>query len=92
MADVETQSLSEKAYQPLKEGELYVPLVPAGAAPPEATWRAVLWGTLLCIVFSVASAYSRSRSGREWRRRFPSRSSPSAWRASTGGAPRCSRT
>ena len=63
MADVETQSLSEKAYQPLKEGELYVPLVPAGAAPPEATWRAVLWGTLLCIVFSVASAYSALKVG-----------------------------
>ncbi len=63
MAEVETQSLSEKAYQPLKDGEIYVPLVPAGAAPPEATWRAVLWGTLLCIVFSVASAYSALKVG-----------------------------
>src|SRR5271157_1756848 len=63
MADVETQSLSEKAYQPLKDGELYVPLVPADMAPPEATWRAVLWGTLLCIVFSVASAYSALKVG-----------------------------
>ena len=63
MADVETQSLSEKAYQPLKDGELYVPLVPAGAAPPEATWRAVLWGTLFCILFSVASAYSALKVG-----------------------------
>jgi putative OPT family oligopeptide transporter len=63
MADVETHSLSDKAYQPLKDGELYVPLVPAGAAPPEATWRAVLWGTLFCIVFSVASAYSALKVG-----------------------------
>jgi putative OPT family oligopeptide transporter len=63
MADVETQSLSEKAYQPLKDGEIYVPLVPAGAAPPEATWRAVLWGTLFCILFSVASAYSALKVG-----------------------------
>ena len=63
MADVETQSLSEKAYQPLKDGEVYVPLVPAGMAPPEATWRAVLWGTLFCIVFSVASAYSALKVG-----------------------------
>ncbi len=63
MADVETQSLSEKAYQPLKDGETYVPLVPAGMAPPEATWRAVLWGTLFCIVFSVASAYSALKVG-----------------------------
>jgi putative OPT family oligopeptide transporter len=63
MADVETKSLSENAYQPLKDGEIYMPLVPAGTAPPEATWRAVLWGTLLCIVFSVASAYSALKVG-----------------------------
>jgi len=63
MAEVESQSLSEKAYQPLTDGELYVPLVPADATPPEATWRAVLWGTLFCIVFSVASAYSALKVG-----------------------------
>ena len=63
MADVETKSLSENAYQPLKDGEIYMPLVPASMAPPEVTWRAVLWGTLLCIVFSVASAYSALKVG-----------------------------
>ena len=26
MADIETKSLSENAYQPLKDGEIYVPL------------------------------------------------------------------
>jgi putative OPT family oligopeptide transporter len=30
---------------------------------PEVTWRAVLWGTLLCIIFSVASAYSALKVG-----------------------------
>ncbi len=63
MADLETKSLSENAYQPLKDGEIYVPLVPAGMAPPEATLRAVLWGTLLCIIFSVATAYSALKVG-----------------------------
>ena len=63
MADVETKSLSENAYQPLKDGEIYKPLVPSSMAPPEVTWRAVLWGTLLCIVFSVASAYSALKVG-----------------------------
>ena len=56
MADIETKSLAENAYQPLKDGEVYVPLVPTSMAPPEVTWRAVLWGTLLCIIFSVATA------------------------------------
>jgi putative OPT family oligopeptide transporter len=63
MADVETKSLSENAYQPLKDGEVYVPLVPPSAALPEVTWRAVLWGTLLCIIFSVATAYSALKVG-----------------------------
>ena len=53
--DLETKSLPANAYQPLKEGELYVPLVPTSMNLPEVTWRAVLWGTLLCIIFSVAS-------------------------------------
>ena len=63
MAEVETKSLPANAYQPLKDGELYMPLVPTSMAPPEVTWRAVLWGTLLCIVFSVASAYSALKVG-----------------------------
>jgi putative OPT family oligopeptide transporter len=63
MADVETKSLSENAYQPLKDGEVYVPLVPSSVALPEVTWRAVLWGTLLCIIFSVATAYSALKVG-----------------------------
>ena len=37
MADVETKSLSENAYQPLKDGEIYMPLVPTSMAPPEVT-------------------------------------------------------
>src|SRR5664279_4458914 len=61
--DLETKSLPANAYQPLKEGELYVPLVPTSMSPPEVTGRALLWGTLLCIIFSVASAYSALKVG-----------------------------
>jgi putative OPT family oligopeptide transporter len=61
--DLETKSLPANAYQPLKDGELYVPLVPTSMSVPEVTWRAVLWGTLLCIIFSVASAYSALKVG-----------------------------
>ncbi len=62
-AEVETKSLPANAYQPLKDGEAYVPLVPASTSVPEVTARAVLWGTLLCVVFSVASAYSALKVG-----------------------------
>ena len=61
--ELDTNSLPTNAYQPLKEGELYVPLVPPSMSLPEVTWRAVLWGTLLCIIFSVASAYSALKVG-----------------------------
>jgi putative OPT family oligopeptide transporter len=61
--ELDTKSLPANAYTPLKEGEVYVPLAPAGISLPEVTWRAVLWGTLLCIIFSVASAYSALKVG-----------------------------
>lgn len=63
MEAVESKSLPENAYVPLKPGEEYQPMVPADQAPPEATWRAILWGLFLCIIFTVASAYSGLKVG-----------------------------
>src|SRR5512147_3019239 len=60
---VETHSLPENAYQPLPPGATSRPVVPAAAALPEATWRSVLWGSLLCALFTVASAYSGLKVG-----------------------------
>jgi len=71
MAHVESKSLSENAYQPLKDGEIYLPLVPTGTAPPEVTWRAVMWGTLLCTIFSVATAYSTLKVGQAMEAAIP---------------------
>lgn len=63
MEAVETKSLPENAYLPLKPGELYQPMVPASEAPPETTPRAIAWGLFLCIIFTVASAYSGLKVG-----------------------------
>jgi putative OPT family oligopeptide transporter len=57
------QSLPENAYKPLKKGETYKPLIAAEVTRPELTMRAVFWGVLFCIVFSVASAYSALKVG-----------------------------
>jgi putative OPT family oligopeptide transporter len=59
----ETRSLPENAYLELPEGESYLPMVPAEHNPPEMTWRAILWGLFLCIIFTVASAYSGLKVG-----------------------------
>src|SRR5512140_1537632 len=59
----ESKSLPENAYEPLKPGEIYAPVVPAEKAPPETTWRSVLWGLFFCVVFTVASAYSGLKVG-----------------------------
>src|SRR5688500_13575588 len=63
METVDSKSLPENAYLPLKEGEVYQPMVPAEQAPPETTWRAIGWGLFLCIIFTVASAYSGLKVG-----------------------------
>jgi putative OPT family oligopeptide transporter len=60
---VEQKSLPSNAYQPLKPGEQYMPLVPASAQLPESTGRAVVWGVVLCVIFSIASAYSALKVG-----------------------------
>lgn len=63
MEAVETKSLPENAYVPLAPGEEYVPMVPAEQVVPETTPRAIIWGLFLCIIFTVASAYSGLKVG-----------------------------
>ena len=59
----DTKSLPENAYLPLAPGQTYQPIVPAAANQEEATFRSVGWGLFLCIVFTVASAYSGLKVG-----------------------------
>ena len=62
-AALDTTRLPDNAYKPLGRGEAYAPIVPAGAAMPEATGRSVLWGLFLCVIFTLASAYSGLKVG-----------------------------
>ncbi|HEX4965801.1 MAG TPA: oligopeptide transporter, OPT family [Thermoanaerobaculia bacterium] len=59
----DTKSLPENAYRPLAPGETYTPIVPAATQVEEATFRSVGWGLFLCIVFTIASAYSGLKVG-----------------------------
>jgi putative OPT family oligopeptide transporter len=59
----QTRSLPENAYEPLPPGEHYQPVVPAAEREAEASARSVGWGLLLCVIFTVASAYSGLKVG-----------------------------
>ncbi len=53
----------ENAYRELKEGEEYVPMVPPGMKVPELTPRAMVFGLLMNIIFSVAATFLALKAG-----------------------------
>jgi putative OPT family oligopeptide transporter len=55
--------LPENAARPLREGEIYRPIVPDEARQPEISARSVGWGLFLCVIFTIASAYSGLKVG-----------------------------
>ena len=57
------KELPSNAYTPLPPDTAYQPVVPASAALPELTGRSLAWGLFLCVVFTVASAYSGLKVG-----------------------------
>jgi putative OPT family oligopeptide transporter len=61
--ETDTKSLPLNAYQPLEKNEVYCPLVPAEVQQPELTARSIWWGVFLCVIFSVAAAYSGLKVG-----------------------------
>src|SRR5271157_4432508 len=63
MSEAEKKSLPGNAYQALEKGEVYRPIVGAEAKEPELTLRSVGWGVLLCVIFTVAAAYSGLKVG-----------------------------
>jgi len=63
MPELETKSLPESAYELLKPGESYPPIVAANVKLPELTVRSIGWGIFLCIIFTIAAAYSGLKLG-----------------------------
>jgi putative OPT family oligopeptide transporter len=58
-----TTAVPQNAYTPLPPGAVYEPLVPASDKLPELTTRSVAWGLFLCVIFTIASAYSGLKVG-----------------------------
>jgi putative OPT family oligopeptide transporter len=63
MPEPEPRKLPANAYTPLPPGAVYQPPVAAAENLPELTPRSVGWGVFLCVVFTVASAYSGLKVG-----------------------------
>ncbi|MFQ5603949.1 MAG: OPT family oligopeptide transporter [bacterium] len=59
----EKEGLSQKAYEPLSEGESYDPFVPASVSPLEFTIKATVAGIFFGILFGAANAYLGLRAG-----------------------------
>jgi len=57
------QGTPQNAYTPLPPDTAYEPVVPSSANLPELTTRSIAWGLFLCVVFTVASAYSGLKVG-----------------------------
>jgi putative OPT family oligopeptide transporter len=63
MPDPAPRQLPANAYTPLPPGTVYSPPVAASEKLAELTPRSVGWGVFLCVVFTVASAYSGLKVG-----------------------------
>jgi putative OPT family oligopeptide transporter len=63
MPDPPPRQLPANAYTPLPPGTVYSPPVAASEKLAELTPRSVGWGVFLCVVFTVASAYSGLKVG-----------------------------
>ncbi|MDZ7722833.1 MAG: oligopeptide transporter, OPT family [candidate division KSB1 bacterium] len=64
-------SLPENAYRPLKEGEEYIPVVPADKPLPEITPWSLTWGLLFSAIFSMAAAYLGLKIGQVFEAAIP---------------------
>ena len=66
-----TKSLPENAYRELKEGEEYIPVMPANQIFPEVTTWSLVMGLLMAVIFSAAAAYSGLKIGQVFEAAIP---------------------
>jgi len=64
-------SLPENAMRELRPGESYEPLMPAKANPREVTTWSIVWGLLMAVIFSAATAYLGLKVGQVFEAAIP---------------------
>ncbi|NOX89230.1 MAG: oligopeptide transporter, OPT family [Calditrichaeota bacterium] len=65
------KGLPENAYRKLKEGEVYMPVVPDDLPLPEVTGYSLFWGMFYAVVFSAAAAYLGLKIGQVFEAAIP---------------------
>ncbi len=65
------RTLPENAYRPLKPGETYRPIIPAGEPVPEFTGRSLVLGIVMAAVFSAAAAFLGLKVGQVFEAAIP---------------------
>lgn len=63
--------LAENAFRELKPGEEYNPIMSSGINPHEATPWSVIWGLVMVIIFSAATAYLGLKVGQVFEAAIP---------------------
>ncbi|MFC2084556.1 OPT family oligopeptide transporter [Bacteroidota bacterium] len=69
--DQKSKGLPENAYNELKPGEDYVPVMLPEKAFPEVNVRSVLWGLIMAVLFSAAAAYLGLKIGQVFEAAIP---------------------
>ncbi len=64
-------NLPENAYRELKQGEEYLPVMPASSNFPELTSYSLFMGLLMAVIFSAAAAYSGLKIGQVFEAAIP---------------------
>ena len=63
--------LAENAFRELKPGEEYKPIMSSDINPREATPWSVIWGLVMVIIFSAATAYLGLKVGQVFEAAIP---------------------
>ena len=71
MSKQDQVKLPDNAYGKLKDGEDYIPVIPAGKIVPEVTTYSLFWGLFYSVLFSMAAAYLGLKIGQVFEAAIP---------------------
>ncbi|MFH1017225.1 MAG: oligopeptide transporter, OPT family [Pseudomonadota bacterium] len=71
MSDQQIRKLPDNAFRPLQPGETYVPMVTDSETVKEVSWRTVIIGLLMTVIFSAAAGFIALKTGQGFETAIP---------------------